>query len=43
MEVDTLLDVQAGLHCDHPKVWLFLLRALAKGSPVSRTTNSGRS
>lgn len=29
--------IQAGLHCDHPRVWLFLLRALAKGRPVSRT------
>ncbi|ACH37350.1 alkylmercury lyase [Citrifermentans bemidjiense Bem] len=34
----TLHDVLAGLHCDHPRVWLFLLRALAKGRPVSRTT-----
>lgn len=34
--VDTLDKIQAGLHCDHPRVWLFLLRALAKGRPVSR-------
>lgn len=38
MAVDALHHVQAGLHCDHPRVWLFLLRALAKGRPVSRTT-----
>lgn len=29
--------IQAGLRCDHPTVWLFLLRALASGQPVSRT------
>jgi len=23
--------IQAGLRCDHPGVWLFLLRALGKG------------
>lgn len=34
----TLDTVQAGLHCDHPGVWLFLLRTLAKGRPVSRTS-----
>ena len=28
--------IQAGLHCDHPGVWLFLLGELAKGKPVSR-------
>jgi alkylmercury lyase len=27
--------VQTGLRCDHPIVWLFLLRTLAKGQPVS--------
>lgn len=27
--------LQATLHCKHPRVWLFLLRALAKGEPVS--------
>lgn len=30
--------VQAGLHCDHPSLWLFLLRTLAKGQPVSRAS-----
>lgn len=29
--------IQAGLRCEHPMVWLFLLRALASGQPVSRT------
>lgn len=27
--------VQAALHCEHPRVWLFLLRTLSKGQPVS--------
>jgi len=36
--MNTLDTVQAGLHCDHPSVWLFLLRTLAKGQPVSRTS-----
>ncbi|WP_372341132.1 alkylmercury lyase MerB [Geomonas paludis] len=36
--VNIIHDVQASLHCGHPRVWLFLLRALAKGRPVSRTT-----
>ena len=28
--------LQAALHCDDPSLWLFLLRALAKGKPVSQ-------
>ena len=28
--------LQAALRCDHPRLWLFLLRNLAKGKPVTR-------
>lgn len=38
MAVDTLHHIRAGLHCDYPSVWLFLLRALAQGQPVSPMT-----
>jgi alkylmercury lyase len=30
--------LQAALHCDHPSLWLFLLRTLAKGKPVTQTS-----
>jgi len=30
--------LQAALHCDHPSLWLFLLRTLAKGKPVTETS-----
>lgn len=34
----TLADrLQAALYCDHPTLWLFLLRTLANGHPISRT------
>lgn len=36
--MNTFDAVQAGLHCEHPSVWLFLLRTLAKGHPVSRAS-----
>lgn len=29
--------IQTGLRCDHPTTWLFILRALANGQPVSLT------
>ncbi|QWV96112.1 alkylmercury lyase MerB [Geomonas nitrogeniifigens] len=38
VDVNAFDAVQAGLNCDHPEVWLFLLRALSKGQPVSRTS-----
>lgn len=28
--------LQAALHCDHPRLWLFLLQTLAKGNPVAQ-------
>jgi alkylmercury lyase len=34
----TLADrLQAALNCEHPTLWLYLLRTLANGHPVSRT------
>lgn len=34
----TLADrLQTALHCAHPTLWLFLLRTLSNGQPVSRT------
>lgn len=38
-DLAALMDcIQTGLRCEHPTVWLFLLRALASGQPVSRTS-----
>src|SRR5690349_18110640 len=28
--------LQATLHCDHPSLWLYLLRTIAKGKPVTQ-------
>lgn len=40
MSIDPLLGerLQAALHCRHPKLWLHLLRALAKGKPVAKAS-----
>jgi len=28
--------LQAALHCDHPRLWLYLLRTIANGKPVTQ-------
>ena len=32
--------LQAALRCDHPRLWLYLLRTLAKGKPVTQMSIS---
>ncbi|MBJ6799190.1 organomercurial lyase MerB [Geomonas propionica] len=40
MTIDPLLEerLQTALHCRHPRLWLHLLRTLAKGKPVTKAS-----